>query len=194
MACRARACAEGVIYTIGHSNHPLADFLALLVQHGIACLVDVRAHPASRRHPQFARAALAASLEEAGIRYLWLGRELGGRGVHSVFAPERAFGDARFQRGIGTLLALAEEQRTAFMCAERDPLFCHRGLLIARYLHAQGHRVLHILADGSLEAHEETEARMLRGLGMAPGKGLFADEAQMLAEAYLLHAQRAFRR
>jgi uncharacterized protein (DUF488 family) len=133
------------IYTIGHSNHPAERFTALLQRHGIGLLADVRSAPASRFAPQFNRAALDARLATAGIAYRWLGRALGGkpRAAEPVFAA-----------GIAELVALAATTPTAIMCAERDPLMCHRTHLVTPALLDRGATITHILADGTLLAHD----------------------------------------
>lgn len=129
------------VFTIGHSSHPAEAFLALLRRHGIGLLADVRSAPASRFAPQFNRAALEQSLLAAGIGYRWLGQALGGK----PRAPAPLFAG-----GIAELLALAHSMPTAIMCAERDPLQCHRTHLVTPALLKNGATVVHILADGAL--------------------------------------------
>lgn len=133
------------VFTIGHSSHPAETFLALLRRHGIGLLADVRSAPASRFAPQFNRAALEQSLRAGGIGYRWLGRALGGkpRAAEPVFAA-----------GITELLVLAETTPTAIMCAERDPLHCHRTHLVTPALLKNGATVMHILADGAVLLHD----------------------------------------
>jgi len=152
------------IYTIGHSNHPLERFLALLEQHSIELIADVRSQPYSRWVPHFNRQRLARALEAAGVGYVHLS-ELGGRPRDAAFlGPDgqpdyaRIRASERFQAGLDRLLALATERRTAIMCAEGDYRRCHRHWLIEPALAQRGVRVLHIQPDGSLtEAHEEPE-------------------------------------
>lgn len=147
------------IYTIGHSNHPADRFAALLGQHGIRLLADIRSQPASRFSPQFSRAALSAMLEASGIAYRWLGDRLGGRprdpAVYDADGhPDYAkmAGTPAFQDGIDDLLAAAAEMPTAVMCAERDPQKCHRNQLVTPALLARGATVQHILGNGTLIA------------------------------------------
>lgn len=161
------------VWTIGHSTRTLEGFVGLLKAHGIARLADVRAFPGSRRHPHFARESLARSLPEAGVEYVWLGAELGGRrpapgrpsrnvGLRS--ASFRNFADymetPAFARGADRLLALAAGAPTAFACAEALWWRCHRSL-IADYLTAvRGWEVRHILGAGEAEPHRPmAEAR-----------------------------------
>lgn len=133
------------VFTIGHSNQSAAALIALLQQHGIGLLADVRSAPASRFAPQFNRAALEASLKQAGIAYRWLGRALGGK----PRAPEPVF-----HAGIVDLMALAGQQPTAIMCAERDPQMCHRTHLVTPALLQAGAEVTHILGSGELLPHD----------------------------------------
>ena len=134
----------GAIYTIGHSNLAIPDFYTLLKSHGIATVADVRRFPQSRRHPQYAKDALRASLLEAGIVYLWLGEALGGfrSGGYESYVT-----DDSFRQGISELEAIARRTPAAIMCAERDPADCHRRF-IADALVRRGWRVLHIVPGG----------------------------------------------
>lgn len=134
-----------MIFTIGHSNQTAEQFVALLRRHGVRLLADVRSAPASRFAPQFNRAALMRSLQDAGIDYRWFGQALGGK----PRAPEAVFG-----AGIAELLRAAETQSTAIMCAERDPRVCHRTHLVTPALLKNGAAVTHILGDGTLLAHD----------------------------------------
>lgn len=169
-----------IVTTIGHSNHPIARFLELLGAHQVQMLCDVRSVPHSRRHPQFGRDALARALKEAGIEYLYLGRELGGR---SQMSYERVAKTALFQQGIARVAQEASARRLALMCAEKEPLDCHRALLVSRHLVTAGVAVEHILADGKREPHDETIARLIRDLGI-PGPDLLRSMADVVEEAY----------
>jgi uncharacterized protein (DUF488 family) len=158
---------SGEILTVGHSNHEEAAFLELLRGAGLELLVDVRANPRSR-YPQFNRSALAASLKEAGIHYVQLGEQLGGRRPSRPDSPNLALPEGAFRGyadhmqgevfadGIAHLEELAAERRTAIMCAEADWRHCHRRL-VADALTARGWRVLHLGPDGMLSEHELTE-------------------------------------
>ena len=156
------------ILTVGHSNHDEGEFVALLRSAGVELLVDVRANPRSR-YPQFNRSALAGSLKGAGIDYVHLGAELGGRREPQPGSPNDAWGDGPFRgyadhmasdefgSGLERLRELTGERRTAVMCAEADWTQCHRRM-IADALVAGGARVLHLGPDGSLSEHELNEA------------------------------------
>jgi uncharacterized protein (DUF488 family) len=153
-----------VIYTIGHGNRSIEEFLGLLKDAAIECLVDVRAYPASRRHPQFARASLEGSLADAGIRYVWEGTALGGRRKPQPNSPHlalrnpgfRAYADymasGTFREGLERLIGLGSATPAAIMCAERLPWQCHRYLL-ADSLVACGVRVLHLVNPGQGKEH-----------------------------------------
>jgi uncharacterized protein (DUF488 family) len=176
------------IYTVGHSNHSIEKLIALLAVHGIVTLADVRSHPYSRFHAQFNRKRLDASLGVAKIAYLFLGRELGARPddpacyVDGKVDYERLARTERFGLGIADLTAAAEETRVALLCTERDPLTCHRAILVGRELAARGATLRHIHPDGRLEAHEDALDRLLRELGLdAPD--LF-DRGERIAAAY----------
>ncbi len=152
------------VYTIGHGNRALGELVGLLREAAIECLVDVRAFPASRRHPQFSRDALEKSLLGAGIRYVWEGKSLGGRRKAAADSPHvalrspgfRAYADhmetADFRAGAGRLLDLAGTARIAIMCAERLPWECHRNL-ISDSLVARGVPVLHLMGPGESREH-----------------------------------------
>ena len=153
------------IYSIGHSNHPLDTFIALLAAHGIEVLVDVRSAPYSRYAPHFNPATLKEHLSAAGCRYLYLGKELGGRPEGAEFYD--AAGHVRYDRlaespsflaGLERLIAGAGRFRVAIMCSEEDPAGCHRRLLIGRVLAGRGIALIHIRGDGRLQSEAEIAA------------------------------------
>jgi uncharacterized protein (DUF488 family) len=156
-----------LIFTIGHSTHALEEFVTLLRAQGITAVADVRSQPYSRlKH--FNRENLAAALKAAGIRYVFLGRELGARqdvpqgrqeGGASYDAISRL---PQFRAGLSRLCRAAVSHRLAIMCAEKEPLDCHRTILICRHLKQLGFRIYHILADGTVEEHASTEKRLVR--------------------------------
>lgn len=187
------------LFTIGHSNHPIERFLALLRAAGVTAIADVRSIPASRRYPWFTGTRLAARLEAEGIAYVALGAALGGRprdprlfrdGVADYAAMART--DA-FRAGLDRVGEGARGFRVCLMCAEREPLDCHRCLLVAPALAARGFRIGHILADATIEPHTQTENRLLALAGGQPD--LFADRDRRVAAAYARRAgTAAFRR
>ena len=150
-----------MLYSIGHSTHRIEAFIALLQQHAITALADVRSIPYSRFAAQYRREPLAASLNAAGIRYVFLGRELGARSDNldcyddtGRVRYDRLAQTPLFRRGLDRLHTGMKAHRIALMCAEKDPADCHRALLVAQALHADGVAVSHIHADGRQEAHD----------------------------------------
>ena len=148
------------IYSVGHSNHPAEVFVALLQEHGIEMVVDVRSSPYSRYVPHANREALSSTLEAAGIAYRWAGDRLGGKPEGEVADYDRLRDSVPFEEGVVELLALASRRPTAIMCAEGDHRRCHRYKLITPALLDRQVRVLHIQPDGSL-VDEEQEPRQL---------------------------------
>lgn len=186
----------GTAYTIGHSNHPLERFIALLNQHGIDVLCDVRSDPYSRMNPQFNRETLKAALFKIGVTYVFLGKELGARSedpscyVRGKVQYDRLAQTALFRKGIESLLLRMQGCRLALMCAERDPLDCHRTILVARHLETLGISVEHILSDGSLETHGQAVARLLRQLRIPECDDLFRTRDAMIEDAYKAQGER----
>lgn len=163
-----------VIYTVGHGDRAIAELIALLEDAGIACVVDVRAYPASRRHPQFGREALEKTLAGAGVRYVWEGKALGGRRRGVKDSPHvalkskgfRGYADhmmtVEFRAGLKRVLQLALDARTAILCAERLPWECHRNL-IADSLVAHGNAVTHLIGRDKVRGHELNELARREG-------------------------------
>jgi uncharacterized protein (DUF488 family) len=151
---------QTTIYTVGHSNHEAPEFVALLRQHHIELLVDVRSSPYSRYVPQANRETLSRALEAAGIAYHWMGDRLGGKPNGIVGDYDELRASPFFQQGIDQLMTLAARQCTAIMCAEGDHRQCHRYKLITPALLDRDAHVLHIQPDGSL-VDENEEPRQL---------------------------------
>lgn len=153
------------LFTIGHSNLSIEAFISLLQQHGITAVVDVRSHPYSRYLPHFNKSEIQASLQNTGIEYRFLGRELGARPNDPICyvdgkAPyEKIASTQLFKQGIKRLLKGANNYRIALMCAERDPITCHRSILVCQHLREFELNINHILTDGNLEPHEAFEER-----------------------------------
>ena len=163
------------LYTIGHSTRSLDELIDVLRAHHIETLVDIRAFPMSRRLPQFNRDSLGQTLPAARIRYVWM-KELGGYrkkirqdSPHIAMRNDsfRNYADymltPEFERAIAELIAIAEQQRTTYMCAERVYFHCHR-MLVSDWLVAHGHEVLHIDGHGAGKEHRMTaDARLVDG-------------------------------
>jgi len=156
------------LFTIGHSAHPLERFLALLGQHGVEAIADIRRFPGSKAHPHFQRENLMVELPRAGIDYLWL-EALGGRrpklpgeslnlGLRNDAFRNYAdyMATPEFQAGLDQLLELGRRKRTASMCAEGLFWQCHRRL-VSDLLLANGHSVRHIMPAGQVRPHTLTE-------------------------------------
>jgi uncharacterized protein (DUF488 family) len=174
--------------TIGHSSHTLERFMALLQQYRVTALADVRSMPYSRFSPQFNRTPLKEHLSENGIRYVFLGRELGARPedpscyIDGRVQYRKLAQTALFMSGIERVTKGAAKYRIALMCAERDPLDCHRTLLIGRALVDLFVQVDHVLSDGSLESHADAMSRLLN-LTSIPDQDLFRSRAELISEA-----------
>jgi uncharacterized protein (DUF488 family) len=178
------------VYTIGHSTHSLDAFLALLQGAGVEAVADVRSAPFSRRLPHFNQGPLRRALAGNGIAYVPLGLELGGRGnprsardAHGRISYRGIADSPEFRQGLQRVESGSARMRVALLCAERDPLQCHRGILVSRVLAACGTRVVHIRADGATETHSDAERRLLRLAG-ARHPDLFQTEGEILAAAY----------
>ena len=157
------------LFTIGHSTHRLDRFLALLTQHGVEALADIRRFPGSKKFPQFNQASLAAALPESGIEYQWI-EALGGRRSKKATDASKNLGlrnesfrnyadymfTEDFREGVKQLLAIAEERRTAFMCSESVFWRCHRRL-VSDFLLVNGTAVEHIMPSGELRPHRLTQ-------------------------------------
>lgn len=186
---------NGPVFTIGHSSHAIERFIELLQGHGITEVCDARSMPYSRVYPQFNRETLQQWLRSSGIAYLFLGAELGARPDDaSCYAGgkarfERIAETELFRRGIDRVLAETGRHRLALLCAEKDPLECHRAVLVARQLHGMGLAVEHILEDGSLESHEQAVARLLRRLKL-PDRDLFRSHEEVVEDAYRVQGER----
>lgn len=182
------------IYTVGHSSHPLERLFALLQQHGVTAVADVRSQPYSRLHPQFNREELSTALQGAAIAYVFLGKELGGRAsdpscyVDGQVQYDRVAKTAAFEAGIERLQRSGDSYRVALLCAENDPLTCHRTLLVARQLSKRGIAVQHILDTGDLESQGEADARLLREMRLE-ADDMFRTRDELIEDAYRLRAR-----
>jgi uncharacterized protein (DUF488 family) len=185
------------ILTIGHSRHALDRFIALLEAAKVTTIADVRSAPHSRFSPQFNKAALAEALAARGIDYAFLGKELGGRPeraelyTDSVADYEKMAAAPEFRAGLSQLVELAGRRRVAAMCAEADPLDCHRCLLVGRALAEPGREVGHILASGEIITHAQAEDRLLALANLDKQDLLGASRAERLAEAYRARNRKA---
>ena len=185
------------VSTIGHSNHSLDAFLALLRMNGIEEVVDVRSTPHSRFNPHFSRNALARALDKAGIAYVFAGGELGGRPSDRTLYDadgrvryEMVARTASFDTGIRRVMCDADQRRIVLLCAEKEPLDCHRTLLVGRALVERGVAVQHILADGRVEVHAAAMDRLLAAFRMPPEGDMLHSRDEAIAEALDRQANR----
>ncbi len=182
------------IYTIGHSTHTIDRLIQLLTLHGITAICDVRSQPYSRVNPQFNREPLRAALKSSGIAYVPLGKELGARtDDRSCYCNGKVQYDLlakteTFRHGLERVQEGSRSHRIALMCAEKDPLQCHRTILVARHLEKEGNHVRHILANGGIEEHEQTIARLMSNLRL-PLDDMFRSRDDIAAEAYRVQGE-----
>jgi uncharacterized protein (DUF488 family) len=161
---------QPIVYTVGHSTHPIDDFTELLDTYGITCLIDVRSLPASAHSPQYNQEPLSNYLKRWGIRYLHFGEEFGARQTESGLLDEDGKVDFEkvrksytFERGLMQLWDLIRKgEIIALMCSESEPFDCHRFSMISVALEEDGITVQHILRDKSLKSNKELEARLLK--------------------------------
>ena len=177
------------LFTIGHSDHELARLVELLRRHHVEVVADVRSQPYSARLPQFNKELLDRGLREQGVQYVFLGRELGARRDESQCYVE---GQARydlvaktiaFAKGLQRVRAGLEKYSIALLCAEKDPLTCHRTILVCRHLRGLGLSIQHIHEDGQLESHEAAEERLLQVTGDAE-PFMFSSRQDQIERAY----------
>lgn len=186
---------HATIFSIGHSNHSIEYFLSLLQNSKINMVVDVRSAPFSRMFPQFNQALLKKSLGDYEIGYLFLGDQIGGRSndpddyidgqvTYKSLAKKEAFNS-----GISRLREGSAKYQIAIMCSEKEPLDCHRTLLISEALVAGGVAVRHIHADGKVETHGDTLVRLL-ALHNLSSPDLFSDDTERVQEALTLQEKK----
>lgn len=177
-----------LVLTIGHSTHSFDAFMRLLKRHGVTALADIRSAPFSRFTPQFNKDVLERALKLHGLKYVFLGRELGARSndpscyENGRVQYARLAHTDKFRKGIERVMRGAGEHRIALMCAEREPLECHRTLLVAKALDEQRVRVSHIHGDGGLEVHRHAMERLLDVTGLPRGD-LFRSQEELISEA-----------
>ena len=186
---------NATIYTIGHSNHSLECFLDLLTLYGITAVADVRSQPVSSYTPHFSRDSLTTALTQQSISYVFLGQQLGGRSTNRACYKNgrlqytRLAREPSFDSGISRVKKGMTQFRIALMCSEKDPLGCHRALLVGRKLFSDGINVQHILANGDLEPHAALEMRLLTHCKLPEGD-MFRDRNDCIADAYQIQGDR----
>lgn len=182
------------VYTIGHSTHSTKKLIQLLAGHDVTAVADVRSQPYSRTNPQFNRESLRAELKTASIAYVFLGRELGARTenrgcyIDGHVQYDLLARTVLFQEGLTRIAQGIGSHRIALMCAEKDPLMCHRAILVCRHLTVRGITAQHIVENGRLESHEDAVTRLLEELDI-PERDLFRTRDDLIIEAYSRRGQ-----
>lgn len=189
-----------IIYTIGHSNHEIVDFVALLKKHNVDVVLDVRSTPYSKRYPQYNQEELRLVLESHGLDYQSYGLWFGARQPDpEYYTPEgwlhyKAFTQSgTFDQGVRNLdLCITQSHSPALLCSEKDPFECHRAIMVGRALSLKGYDLRHILADGSILVQAELDRKMLDKYFPNRDEGSIFDLIEgslsvedMLQEAYL---------
>lgn len=178
-----------IVYTIGHSTHSIRTLTDLLAAHRVTAVGDVRSQPYSRFSPQFNKESLKTCLEGAGIAYVFLGQELGARPkdrscyINGTVQYDLLASSNSFQEGVRRVIEGARVHTIALLCAEKDPLTCHRALLVGRHLSARGIAIRHILEDGRVESHDDALTRLLAELGFEECD-LFRSRGELIVDAY----------
>ena len=155
------------LFTVGHSNLSIADFISLIARYDIEAIADLRSHPYSRYLPHFNRDLLKFELLKAGIKYVFLGNELGarpkdlscyinGKAVYKKIADSDAF-----KSGIARIIAGIDKYNISLLCSEKEPINCHRTILIGRYLQQLNLKIAHIIDEQTIESQSEVEHRLL---------------------------------
>jgi len=182
------------LYTIGHSNMPIDEFIQLLKQYNIQIVCDVRSHPYSKFVPHFNAEALRNALLQHNIKYLYLGKELGPRStnpnhyIDGKVSYQLLEQSSQFQNGLQRLTKGIEQFTIALLCSEKDPINCHRAILICKNL-PHDISIYHILSDSSLESHQDLEQRLVV-THFKDTATLFNNYQELLQQAYLLQANK----
>lgn len=177
------------LYTIGYAPFSIKGFIDTLRQYDINAVVDVRSAPYSKFRPEFKKDNLNKFLSDNSISYIFLGKYVGARVedsscyVDGILNYSLLKDSENFRTGISRILEGMKNYRIALMCAEKDPVNCHRTFLICRTLRSYPVSIHHILDDGSLEEHSVTEKRIVQEYGLEQ-PDMFRSEGDRLEEAY----------
>jgi len=177
------------LFTIGYSPHTLDSFLSILRKHKITALVDVRSSPYSQFKPEFNQESLKEFLKTQNIAYVFLGDYCGARVedpscyVNGKVDYRLVAENQKFKEGLDRIKKGMEKFRIALMCAEKDPITCHRTILICRNLLSAGIKIKHILGNGKAEEHRDSENRLMKLFNLNH-PDLFRSEQQRLEDAY----------
>ncbi len=177
------------LYTIGYANYDLEGFIHALKKRTVDAVADVRSQPFSRYKPEFNRSALRDSLKSAGIKYVFLGDLLGARISDNLLYEndrvvfERVSNSAPFLQGLKRIRKGLEDFSIALMCAEADPLICHRDILVCRALRSEVAEIFHFIDPDMVETNANSELRLLK-IDNLDGNDLFAERDELIEEAY----------
>ena len=180
---------DQAIFTIGHSNLDISDFINLLLANKIELVVDVRSAPYSKLYPHFNRNPLEVSLTKNFIKYIFLGDSVGGRSNNlKDFSKGRVVYKKIAEReeyvsSINTIIQNSSKYRIVLMCSEKEPLECHRTLLISRSIETHRVKILHIHRDGQIESQSEAIQRLLK-IWKLDSPSLFGEDAERIDEAF----------
>jgi uncharacterized protein (DUF488 family) len=184
-----------VLYTVGHSVHTIDHFIKILQLNTIGAVADVRSSPYSKFTPQFNREALTQRLNEVGIHYVFLGEELGARrNEPECYRNNKVMYQLvaelpQFKLGVSRLKEGASKMRVAIMCAEKDPLTCHRTVLVAHFARKSFSDTLHILEDGCIETQAAADIRLMREYHLDK-EDFFSNFEERLSLAYAKRAEK----
>jgi uncharacterized protein (DUF488 family) len=173
------------LLTVGHSNYEMKIFISLLKKQGVDAVADVRSFPYSRFLPHFNQVALKEALAAERIHYVFLGQELGARPrnrqcyIDGKAVYEKIAATKEFDEGIQRVLKGVRKYRISLMCAEKDPLTCHRAILVCQHLQNFGLQISHILKNGDLESHDHLEQRMLEKHDLTNFLEISQEQAQL---------------
>lgn len=182
------------LFTIGHSTHVVEYLIDLLKKHSITCVCDVRSQPYSQFNPQFNRETLKSDLHRNNIVYVFMGKELGARSenpdcyIDGKVQYNCLVDEPLFQQGINRLAQGMEQHSIALMCAEKDPITCHRMILVCRELRSITEKINHIQENGEIETNLEAENRLAETLRIVPD--MFKSKKESIEEAYDKQGQR----
>ncbi len=177
------------LFTIGHSTHSAGRLIELLGQHSINAVADVRSSPYSSYNPQFNRELLQKELENAHIEYVYMGKELGARSndpgcyKDGTVQFDLVAQTSLFQKGLSRLKKGIQSYRIALLCAEKDPVSCHRTMLICRNIRSEELTIQHILEDGTIENNSDMEIRLMKTLNISE-TDLFMSTEELINKAY----------
>lgn len=184
-----------VIFTIGYSSFSLEVFINTLKKYKITAVADVRSQPYSQFKPEFNRDSIKGELSKNNIAYVFLGEECGARVddpkcfINGKVNYDLVAQSQKFKKGLERIKKGMEKFNIVVMCAEKDPITCHRTILVCRNLQSSGVTIRHILSNGRIEKHKESEQRLLR-LFKLYHPDMFRSDEQRLNDAYSLQGEK----